>query len=101
MSPSPRVSRGLLDELIERQAGQIMAARSAHEDDFRHLGLPVSAVVPDSALAGHVELDTGLGGVRRVYFVTRCRLLPAEWRCTAYRSYLPGHRRARADSRCP
>lgn len=91
MSPSPQVARGLLEELIDRQAAEFMLATSVHEDDFRHLGLQVSAVVPDSgALAGHVELDNGPGSVRRVNFVTRCQALPAEWRCAAYRSYLPG-----------
>src|SRR5215471_4695600 len=90
MSPSPQVARGLLEELIERQADQFMARISVHEDDFRHLGLQVNAVAPDSALARRVDVDTGPGSGRRVYFVTHCRLLPAEWRCAAYRSFLPG-----------
>lgn len=91
MSPSPQVARGLLEEFIERQAAQFMAAISVYEDDFRHLGLQVSAVVPDSgSLARHVDVDKGPGSVRRVAFVTYCQVLPAEWRCAAYRSYLPG-----------
>jgi hypothetical protein len=62
-----------------------------HEDDFRHLGLQVSIVVSDSgSLAGHVDVYKGPNSVRRVAFVTYCQVLPAEWRCAAYRSYLPG-----------
>lgn len=68
-----------------------MLSASVPEDDFRHLGLQVSALVPGSgALAGHVDVDKGPGSVRRVNFVTHCQVLPAEWRCAAYRSYLPG-----------
>ena len=91
MSPLPQVARGLLEELIERQAAQVMAAITVHEDDFRHLSLQASGMAPDSgSLARHVDVDQGPGGVRRVAFVTRCQVLPAEWRCAAYRSYLPG-----------
>lgn len=91
MSPSTQAARGLLEELIERQAAEFMAVISVDEDDFRHLGLQVSAVLPDSgSLARHVDMDKSPGSVRRVAFVTYCQVLPAEWRCAAYRSYLPG-----------
>ena len=90
MSPSPLAAHGLLEKLIERQAAEFMASMSVREDEFEHLGLPAAAVVQDSgSLAGHVDVDEGPDNMRRVGFVTRCQILPAEWRCAAFRSYLP------------
>ena len=79
---SPR-SRSLRSPRVRDKAGY---------EDFAHLPRPAVALPDEECVADGLlreAVDVDWGKCRRVSFIGLCPLLPAEWRRSAYRSFLP------------
>jgi hypothetical protein len=92
MIPRPEATRARLEQLIEEQAGEVLARGRSEQEDFRHLPRPAGPA-PEAEWAADGLLldvvDVEWDNCRRVSFIGLCPLLPAEWRRGAYRSFLP------------
>jgi hypothetical protein len=92
MVPRPTAAREWLEQLVAEQADEVLARNSAGYDDFAHLPRPVVRLPEEERAADGLLLDVidvDWGNCRRAGFIGLCPLLPAEWRRSAYRSFLP------------
>jgi hypothetical protein len=92
MAPRQGVTRERVEHLIAEQADEVLAWNRAGYDDFAHLPIPAVPLADDEWAADNrlrEVLDVDWGKCRRSYFIGWCPLLPAEWRRSSFRSFLP------------
>lgn len=92
MVPRPEATRERLEQLIAEQADEVLARNRAGYEDFAHLPRPAMTLPEEEWVADGLlreVMDVDWDNCRRVSFIGHCPLLPAEWRRSAYRSFLP------------